>query len=263
VYGDLDISVIDELPPGRVPVRTLVRREPARESVYQGRRDAVRRGRQVYIVAPTVEDGGGGLKSATGLARRLVREVFPEIPVGLLHGRLSADEKAAVMERFRSGRLPILVATTVIEVGLDVPNATVMVVEDAGRFGLAQLHQLRGRVGRGGEKATCILMTGDGPASPEAEERLAVIAGTSDGFLVAEKDLELRGPGSLLGVEQHGAGDLWFLRQAVARPDLLAEARAAARRLLERDGGSLAAAEQVLARMPARWRSRLRIGSVG
>ena len=264
VYGDLDISVIDELPPGREPVRTLVRQEKDRDKVYQGVREAVRQGRQVYIVVPTVEEEDGRrLKSATGHARRLAREWFPEIPVGLLHGRLSAEEKNEVLDGFRSGRLSILVATTVIEVGLDVPNATVMVVEDADRFGLAQLHQLRGRVGRGGGRSYCILMNGDGPPRPEAEERLAVIAGTTDGFLVAEKDLMLRGPGSLLGVEQHGAGDLWFVRQAVARPELLAEARAAARRLLEKDGGSMVEAEQLLAGLPARWRSRLGIARIG
>ena len=264
VYGDLDISVIDELPPGREPVRTLVRGEKDRAKVYQGIREAVQRGRQVYIVVPTVEDEDGRrLKSATGHARRLAKDVFPETPVGLLHGRLSADEKIGVMDDFRSGRLPILVATTVIEVGLDVPNATVMVVEDADRFGLAQLHQLRGRVGRGGGRSYCILMNGEGPSRQAAEERLAVIAQTTDGFLVAEKDLLIRGPGSLLGVEQHGAGDMWFVRQAVARPELLAEARAMARKLLEKDGGSLLEAERVLGELPARWRARLRIGRVG
>ncbi len=264
VYGDLDISVIDELPPGREPVRTLIREEQDRDKVYQGIREAVQRGRQVYIVVPTVEEEDGRrLKSATGHADRIARDIFPEIPVGVLHGRLSAAEKSDVMDSFRTGRLSILVATTVIEVGLDVPNATVMVVEDADRFGLAQLHQLRGRVGRGAGRSYCILMNGEGPARPEARERLAVIAETTDGFLVAEKDLMIRGPGALLGVEQHGAGDLWFVRQAMARPQLLAEARSVARSLLEKDGGSLRDAERILERLPAGWRSRLRIGRIG
>ena len=264
VYGDLDISVLDELPPGREPVRTLVRGEKDRDKVYQGIREAVQRGRQVYVVVPTVEDEGGRrLKSVSGHAAQLNDVVFPEIEVGLLHGRMSSTEKTRVMDRFRSGNLPVLVATTVIEVGLDVPNATVMVVEDADRFGLAQLHQLRGRVGRGGGRSYCILMNGEGPARPEAEERLAVIAGTTDGFKVAEKDLLIRGPGSLLGVEQHGAGDLWFIRQAVAHPELLAEARSEARRFLAKDGGTLKEAEQLLTALPERWRARLRIGRIG
>lgn len=203
LYGDLDISVIDELPPGRKPVETYHATEALRKRVYEFiRKNAVLK-KQVYIVCPLVEESEAlSAKSASEYAEKLQKEVFPEFKVGVLHGRLKAKEKDAVMERFLAEEINILVSTTVIEVGVDVPNATVMVIENAERFGLSQLHQLRGRVGRGGEKSYCILFCDS--KSEVAKERVRVMCETSDGFKIAERDLELRGPGEFFGVRQHG-----------------------------------------------------------
>jgi ATP-dependent DNA helicase RecG len=204
VYGDLDVSTLDELPPGREPVVTAVRDDAARGKVYGFLRDEIAKGRQVFVVYPLVEESEKvDLAAATKMHEELSREVFPDVEVGLVHGRMKPDEKDAVMERFKAGGIGLLVATTVVEVGVDVPNATVMVIEHAERFGLAQLHQLRGRVGRGGGRSYCVLMVGRG-AGDEARERIQVLADTNDGFVIAEKDLEIRGPGEFLGVRQHG-----------------------------------------------------------
>ena len=204
VYGDLDVSVIDELPPGRAPVVTAVRDEASRERVYSFIREEMKAGRQVFIVYPLVEESDKvDLAAATDMYEKLKAEVFPGASIGLVHGRMRPDEKDRVMSDFREGRLDALVSTTVVEVGVDVPNASVMLIEHAERFGLAQLHQLRGRVGRGGHRSYCVLMVGPG-ASEEARERIQVLAETNDGFVIAEKDLEFRGPGEFLGVRQHG-----------------------------------------------------------
>jgi len=204
VYGDLDVSVIDELPPGRTPVTTRVRSEEARTKIYRFVDDEIRAGRQVYVVYPLVSESEKmDLLDATAMADHLQREVFPTLTVGLVHGRMKSDDKDAVMRRFVAGEIDILVATTVIEVGMDVPNATVMIVEHAERFGLSQLHQLRGRVGRGAGQSYCILLAGK-KRTTEARARLAIMEATTDGFRIAEKDLELRGPGELLGTRQHG-----------------------------------------------------------
>ncbi len=204
VYGDLDVSVLDELPPGRMPVRTAVRDEAGRVRLYHFLRNEMSEGKQVFIVYPLVEDSEKvELAAATEMYEKLRTRIFPEFSLGLVHGRMSPEEKDEVMERFQRGDVDLLVSTTVVEVGVDVPNATVMVVEHAERFGLAQLHQLRGRVGRGHHRSYCVLMVGAG-ASDEARERIQVLADTSDGFEIAEKDLELRGPGEFLGVRQHG-----------------------------------------------------------
>jgi len=204
VYGDLDLSLLDELPPGRKPVRTLVRSESSRNEVYALLRDEIQKGRQVYIVYPLVEESEKlDLGAASVAADRLRSEIFPEFRIGLLHGKLKADEKEQRMREFARGRVQILVATTVVEVGIDVPNATVMVVENAERFGLSQLHQLRGRVGRGRFPGLCILMT-DRARTPEAWQRLELMRKSSDGFEIAEKDLEIRGPGEFLGKRQSG-----------------------------------------------------------
>jgi ATP-dependent DNA helicase RecG len=204
VYGDLHVSVIDELPPGRTPVTTAVRGEDSRNKVYHFLDKEIREGRQVYIVYPLVEESEKlDLLAATAMADHLQSEVFPAYTVGLVHGRLKPEEKDEAMRRFLANEIQILVATTVIEVGVDVANASIMIVEHAERFGLSQLHQLRGRVGRGAAKSYCILMTGK-KKTAEARERLAVMEKSTDGFVIAEKDLELRGPGELFGTRQHG-----------------------------------------------------------
>jgi len=203
-YGDLDVSVLDELPPGRQPVVTAVRDESSRERVYSFLREEMKEGRQVFVVYPLVEESEKiELAAATEMYETLRKRVFSNAEVGLVHGRMSAEEKERTMRAFEEGSIDLLVSTTVVEVGVDVPNASVMVIEHAERFGLAQLHQLRGRVGRGKHKSYCVLMVGQA-ASEEARERIQVLAETNDGFVIAEKDLELRGPGEFLGVRQHG-----------------------------------------------------------
>jgi ATP-dependent DNA helicase RecG len=208
VYGDLDTTVLDEMPPGRTPIATSWARGPLEEEgVWQRVRDEVAAGRQVYVVCPLI-DGSERVqaRSASEERDRLGLEVLPDLRLGLLHGQLASKDKEAVMGEFRRGAIDVLVATTVIEVGVDVPNATVMVIEDADRFGIAQLHQLRGRVGRGAAASWCYLL-GEG-ATPEAEERLTAIERSTDGFELAEVDLELRGAGTILGTRQKGVTDL-------------------------------------------------------
>lgn len=204
VYGDLDVSIIDELPPGRTPIETMVYGEDQRLEVKRLIAREIKAGRQAYVVYPLVEESEKmDLKDATRRYEYLRDTVFPRLSVGLLHGKMKPAEKEKVMSAFVAGEIKILVSTTVIEVGVDVPNASVMIVEHAERFGLSQLHQLRGRVGRGAEKSYCILLTSDNKTAV-AEERLGIMAKTSNGFIIAEKDLELRGPGELLGTKQSG-----------------------------------------------------------
>ena len=204
VYGDLDVSVIDELPPGRTPIKTVVVGEDQRTGVYKGVEREVRAGRQVYVVYPLVEESEKmDLKDATRMYEHLRDRVFPNFTVGLIHGKMKAAEKEEVMRRFVAGEIQILVATTVVEVGVDVSNASVMVIEHAERFGLSQLHQLRGRVGRGAEQSFCVLLASEKRTSV-ARERLGIMEETSDGFRIAEKDLELRGPGEVMGTRQSG-----------------------------------------------------------
>lgn len=222
VYGDLSVSRIDEMPPGRKPVKTYVVRPERLPKVWEFVRKEVRAGHQAYVVYPLIDESDTlPLKAAVAMYEHLRREVFPDVPIGLVHGRVPTEERERIMQEFKSGKIKILVATTVIEVGIDVPNATVMVVEDAQRFGLAQLHQLRGRIGRGGAASYCILVdntpeedvvrTGSDEQGwqPELLEttrssRLAVMAETNDGFRIAEEDLKLRGPGEFFGLEQTG-----------------------------------------------------------
>jgi ATP-dependent DNA helicase RecG len=224
VYGDLDVSIIDELPPGRTPVETTVFGEDQRQEVKRLITREVKAGRQVYVVYPLVEESEKmDLKDATRRYEYLRDTVFPRLKVGLLHGKMKPAEKESVMSAFVAGEIKILVSTTVIEVGVDVPNASVMIVEHAERFGLSQLHQLRGRVGRGAEKSYCILLTSD-KKTAVAEERLGIMAETNDGFRIAEKDLELRGPGELLGTKQSGLPE-FRIGNIVRDQEILAQAK--------------------------------------
>ena len=204
VFGDLDVSVIRDLPPGRQPITTLAKPESRREEVYRLARRELEAGRQVYVIYPLVEESEKvDLRAATGMSDHLRLEVFPEYTVALLHGRLKSDEKDRVMSAFARGDVHVLVSTTVVEVGVDVPNATIMIVEHAERFGLSQLHQLRGRVGRGTHPSTCVLLY-QPPLGEAGRARLDALVDTTDGFVIAERDLELRGPGDFFGTRQSG-----------------------------------------------------------
>ena len=208
VYGDLDVSVLDELPPGRKPIRTICLGPEEEGRLLKLIRERVRQGQQVYWVCPLIEDseeGRADLSSVTSCYERLSK-LLPDVSIEMLHGQLSMEEKAAVMKRFAAGETSLLVATVVIEVGVDVPNATLMIIEDAGQFGLAQLHQLRGRIGRGEAESLCVLLGGQG-TTPEGHERIEAMLRLPDGFALAEADLEQRGPGEVCGVRQHGVTD--------------------------------------------------------
>jgi ATP-dependent DNA helicase RecG len=230
-FADLDVSTLDELPPGRTPVLTKVFADNRRADVVARIRDELAAGRQVYWVCPLIEESENlDLKNATETHAAL-SAALPGQMVGLLHGRMPAAEKAAVMSLFSQGQMGLLVATTVIEVGVDVPNASLMVIEHAERFGLAQLHQLRGRVGRGSAASVCVLLYG-GPLSPTAKDRLRAMASTQDGFAIAQRDLEIRGPGEFMGARQSGDALLRFADLAEDAP-LLQHARRVAPRLLD------------------------------
>jgi ATP-dependent DNA helicase RecG len=263
LYGDLDVSFLDELPPGRKPVLTRVLRGEQRGRLHERMAEQIAAGRQCYIVYPLVEESEKvDLAAATSMAEELARGPFRDFRVGVLHGRMKAAEKDAVMRRFKAGELDVLVSTTVIEVGIDVPNATIMVVEHAERFGLSQLHQLRGRVGRGSEESFCMLVA-ERDAGPDAVERLRVMERTGDGFEVAEADLKLRGPGEYLGTRQSGA-PTFRAANLVRDAELLEQARADADAWLARDpelaGAEAAELRRVLAE---RWGEKLRLAEVG
>jgi ATP-dependent DNA helicase RecG len=230
LYGDLDLSILDERPPGRQPIRTVVRSEAARSRVFGFVRQQVKAGRQAYVIYPLVEESENlEVKAATEEYRFLREEALPDLRIGLLHGQMPGEEKDAVMRAFAAGTLQVLVATTIVEVGIDVANATVMVIEHAERFGLSQLHQLRGRVGRGSEGSYCILMTGAGGA-----ERLGIFASTDDGFRIAQEDMRLRGEGDLFGARQSGLPSFRFA-DLEKDLDLLDAARAEARAVIAAD----------------------------
>ncbi len=234
LYGDLDVSILDEMPPGRTPVVTshVAKTSSDVAGVYDLIREEVAAGRQAFVVCPLVEDSDKlEAVSATAEHDRL-QAIFGDLTVGLLHGQLRPDEKDGVMRRFRAGEVDVLVATTVIEVGIDVPNATVMVIEDADRFGLSQLHQLRGRVGRGSHASRCVLIAD--PSTPDGEARLAAMVGTSDGFRLAEEDLRIRGQGTVFGTRQAGLTDL-KLSDILRDAETLATARREAFALVGRD----------------------------
>jgi ATP-dependent DNA helicase RecG len=264
LYGDLDLSVIDELPPGRSPVRTVVRSEVDREAVYRGIRREIDRGHQAYVVVPLVaETAKSDLKAATAFAESLRKGPFRGLSVGMVHGRMKGSEKDTVMQTFAAGEHQALVATTVIEVGVDVPNATVMIVEHAERFGLSQLHQLRGRVGRGSKRSYCALMVGDEQHGPEARERLTVMEQTTDGFRIAERDLEIRGPGAVFGTQQHGLSDLQFLATVLRAPALLEAARLEAQGMVAGSTKGRRRATEILDSLSAKWQRRLDLARVG
>lgn len=235
LYGDLEVSQIDELPPGRTPIKTKILTQKTRTQAYAFARQEIQKGHRVFVVTPMIEEseaeGMGELAAATRLREEL-EILLPDVRIDLLHGKMKADEKDAVMERFKQGAFDLLVSTTVIEVGVDIPQATLMVIENAERFGLAQLHQLRGRVGRGGLEAYCILIAGE--TSKRTMSRLRVIEESTDGFYIAEKDLELRGPGEMRGVRQSGMPDL-RLGDLASDQAIIERSRELAKTILEAD----------------------------
>jgi ATP-dependent DNA helicase RecG len=235
-YGDLDVSVLDELPLGRQPVQTLLARTPLeRAAAYALVRDEVEAGRQAFVVCAAIDEANRlEVRAAEAEAERLRTEVFPELRIGLLHGRMRPAEKERVMEAFRAGQADLLIATTVVEVGVDVPNATVMLVENAERFGLAQLHQLRGRIGRGEHRSTCVLFDESAGDNEDARARLDAMARTTDGFVLADEDLRLRGEGTLFDIRQSGMPDLKLARLA-EDADVVRRARARAFAVIEED----------------------------
>ena len=262
LYGDLDVSVLDELPPGRRPIATFARTGSKRRQIYDFLRAQIGEGRQVYVVYPLVEESeDSDLRAATEMAERLQRETFPERRVGLLHGRLGFADKERVMREFKDGVLDILVSTTVIEVGIDVPNASVMLIEHAERFGLSQLHQLRGRVGRGPWKSYCILLAGS--TSEEGRRRIEAMTSTNDGFRIAEVDLELRGPGDFFGTRQSGLPE-FRVADLLRDGAMLEEARREAFALVQADPKLVAPEHRALrAGLLTRWRGKLDLAGIG
>ena len=262
IFGDLDISIIDEMPPNRKPVLTKVYREDEMSSVYARIREELGAGRQAYVVYPLIEESEElDLKDATRMAEFLQTRIFPEYMVGLLHGRMRTEEKQEVMDRFKRGDIHILVTTTVVEVGIDVPNATIMVIEHAERFGLAQLHQLRGRVGRGGGESICLLVAYR-IGSEDAYRRLKVMEETSDGFRIAEEDLKIRGPGDFLGTRQSGIPDMLHAN-LIEDNILLKSARDEAIRLFDGIDGQAKERGRALEKIVMdRWKGRLELVDV-
>lgn len=264
LYGDLDLSVLDELPPGRTPIVTRRVSDDRSIEVWDFVRKQVASGHQAYVVYPVIEENEEHeLKAALKMYKELSNRIFADLKVGLLHGRLDSDLKEQVMRRFQSGELNILVATTVIEVGVDVPNATVMVIEHAERFGLSQLHQLRGRIGRGSGKSLCILMTG-GKVSDEGERRLDAMVRTNDGFQIAELDLELRGPGEFFGTRQAGMPS-FHVANLIRDRQILEAAKREAAAVLAGPNGEISQPEidRAVRHMRARWQNTFGLVEVG
>src|SRR5207237_1218405 len=261
LYGDLDISVLDEMPPGRTPIVTRRVGDERSDEVWQFVRKQVAAGHQAYVVYPVIEENEESeLKAAMKMYRELSKKVFPDLQVAVLHGRMEPDLKEQVMRLFQQGKLQVLVSTTVIEVGVDVPNATVMVIEHAERFGLAQLHQLRGRIGRGAEKSQCILVA-PFRMTEEARARLDTMVRTSNGFEIAEADLELRGPGEFFGTRQ--SGELGFhIANPLRDKHLLELARKEALALVE-EGTQRRELQRVLGMLPGEWQRRYHLAKVG
>jgi len=262
VFGDLSLSVIDELPPGRTPIETKVVREKRRNEVYAAIREEIGKGRQAYVIYPLVEETEkSDLKAAVQMAEHLAQDIFPDLKIAVLHGRMSSAEKEAVMMAFKAHQTDILVSTTVIEVGIDVPNATIMVIEHAERFGLSQLHQLRGRVGRGSARSRCILVAGD-RLSEDGSRRLDVMVQSNDGFVIAEADLSIRGPGDFLGTRQAGLPDL-KVADVLRDGGVLELARRDAFALVDRDPELASPENQRLrAELVLRWGGRLELAGI-
>jgi ATP-dependent DNA helicase RecG len=257
-YGDLDVSVMREMPPGRKPIKTIAKPEERRDEIYAFMRQELDLGRQAYVIYPLVEESAKvDLRAATEMADHLQHDVFPAYRVALLHGRMKPDEKDRVMHAFARGEFHVLVSTTVVEVGVDVPNASVMVVEHAERFGLSQLHQLRGRVGRAAHQSYCVLLY-QAPLNDAGRERLKALTDTTDGFVIAERDLSLRGPGDFFGTRQSGmptlrVGDL--LRDHQLMEDARREAVAAL--------DDATTAEGLVAFVRSSWEQRFGLVGVG
>ena len=263
LYGDLNVSIIDELPPGRQQIKTYWIREKGREKLYATVRKEIQRGQQAYVVYPLVEESEKleELKAATEMASHLQNEVFPDLRVGLLHGQMKSIEKQEVMANFKARRINILVATTVIEVGIDVPNATLMVIENAERFGLSQLHQLRGRVGRGEHQSACYLVAS--PRGDDSYQRIQAMIRTNNGFQIAEADLNIRGPGEFFGTRQSGIPN-FKIANIIHDASLLESAKKEAELLIKVDPHLEASKHQLLKRMLQKhWRGNLEIASVG
>ena len=265
LYGDLDVSVIDELPPGRTPIVTRTVSDVRADEVWQFARKIVSKGQQVYVVYPLIEEGEkeSELKAAIKMYDELRKKTLKDLRIGLLHGKMAADEKDSVMRRFQAKELDVLVSTTVIEVGVDVPNATLMIIEHAERFGLSQMHQLRGRIGRGSAKSFCILMTG-GKITDEAQQRLDTMVTTTDGFVIAEKDLQLRGPGEFFGTKQAGMPSL-RVANLIRDRKLLEAAKLEAAALVERrsEGVSEEETQRAMKHLQAHWNRRYGLVEVG
>jgi ATP-dependent DNA helicase RecG len=262
LYGDLDVSILDELPPGRSPIITRRVEEERSADVFGFVRKQVAAGHQAYVVYPVIDENEDSeLKAATKMYDEIRKKILPELRIGLLHGRLHADDKEIVMRRFQRGEIQVLVSTTVIEVGVDVPNATVMVVEHAERFGLAQLHQLRGRIGRGAAKSYCVLMTGK-KVTPEADQRLDTMVRTTDGFEIAETDLQLRGPGEFFGTRQAGMPG-FRVANLIRDRELLEAARREAAAVLAGEEVSEADRSRALVHLRSHWQRRYGLVEVG
>ena len=262
LYGDLDVSILDELPPGRSPIVTRRVPEERSDEVFGFVRKQVAAGHQAYVVYPVIDESEEkDLKAATKMYDEIRRKILPDLRIGLLHGRLHADDKELVMRRFQRGEIDVLVSTTVIEVGVDVPNATVMVIEHAERFGLAQLHQLRGRIGRGAAKSFCVLMTGP-KISPEGEQRLDTMVRTTDGFEIAETDLELRGPGEFFGTRQAGM-PAFRVANLLRDRELLESARREAAAVVGGDEVGEVERSRALFHLQSHWQRRYGLVEVG
>jgi ATP-dependent DNA helicase RecG len=260
VYGDLDTSIIDELPPGRKPIQTKHVMEDRVEQVYSFVKKQVEAGRQAYVVYPVIEESETqAMKAAQAMHQQLSEIVFPDLRVTLLHGKMPPEEKEQVMAEFKAGESDVLVSTTVIEVGVDVPNATVMLIEQAERFGLAQLHQLRGRVGRGGEQSYCILVTGK--LGDTARERIRTMVESNDGFYIAEMDMKLRGPGEFFGTKQSGLPSL-RVANIIRDGDILEVARNEAVAMVERPP-SPEMLRDAVAHVQTHWQRRYGLVQVG
>ncbi|HEY5163218.1 MAG TPA: ATP-dependent DNA helicase RecG, partial [Terriglobales bacterium] len=262
LYGDLDVSVLDELPPGRSPIVTRRVSDERAAEVFGFVRKQVVAGHQAYVVYPVIEENEEReLKAATKMYDEIRKKVLPDLRIGLLHGRLASDDKEIAMRRFQRGEIDVLVATTVIEVGVDVSNATIMVVEHAERFGLAQLHQLRGRIGRGAAKSYCVLMTGN-KVTPEAEQRLDTMVRTTDGFEIAETDLQLRGPGEFFGTRQAGL-PAFRVANLIRDRELLEVARREAAALISGDDVTEVERSRALVHLRSHWQRRYGLVEVG